>query len=95
MNTFVWKNWWLTPSFAEHLAAHKDKSQPHLEKPRYVTMNIPKSEEPLPDDIVSKLQVFNRLFMFGHYYLQEISPKNVKLPWLSDVPDEIWFKIKH
>ena len=38
-------------------------------------MNVPKSEEPLPDDIVSKLQVFNRLFLFGHYYLQKYPEK--------------------
>ena len=45
---------------AEHLAARKEKQQPQLGKPGYATMNVPKSEEPLPDDIVSKLQVFNR-----------------------------------
>ena len=57
------------------MAARKEKQQPQLGKPGYATMNVPRSEEPLPDDIVSKLQVFNRLFMLGHYYLQKYPEK--------------------
>ena len=55
--------------------ARKEKAPPKLGKPAYATMNVPKSEEPVPDDIVSKLQVFNQLFMFGHYYLQKYPEK--------------------
>ena len=52
--------------YAEKLAARKDKERKlELGKPGYSTMNMPKSEEPLPDDIATKLQIFNCLFLFG------------------------------
>ena len=62
--------------YAEKLAARKDKEKKlELGRPGYSTMNMPKSEEPLPDDIATKLQIFNRLFLFGHYYLQKFPEK--------------------
>ena len=62
--------------YAEKLAARKDKEKKlELGKPGYSTMNMPKSEEPLPDDIATKLQIFNCLFLFRHYYLQKFPEK--------------------
>ena len=46
-----------------------------MKQPGYLSQNVPSSEEPIPMNIKSKLELFNRLFMFGSYYLQKFPEK--------------------